>query len=289
MTEQITDLVIPGHMSYSQVNTLTTCSYQWYLGRGRKVPEQPNWGGVGGNAVHTATERYDWALHEGVELTDTELDDVFHLVFDEEIAKRERYSKFTKEEFHVGGRKSKEWPDKENEDWWRANGPTMVRSWKAWRRVCPWELAEVPDAETGELVPAIEVGMEVDLGSGPVKAFIDRVFVHQGNLIVLDLKSNAREPESAKQLGLYAVMFAKTFGDKPASGVFWMGRTGSTSEVKNLTGYTEERFAYEFDAARRVIEARAFVPKESALCRGCGVRKYCYAVGGEYAGEVNPW
>jgi len=284
----VKELVIPGHMSYSQANTLSTCSYQWYLGRGRRVPEQPNWGSVGGSAVHDVTEQYDKALWAGNPLTDETLTDVFHDTLDEQIAEREHFSKFDRSEFHVGGRASKQWPNKENEDWWRENGVAMVKSWKAWRQVCPWELAEVPDPETGELVPAIEVGMEVDLGEGPIKAFIDRVFTYQGNLVVLDLKTNAREPESAKQLDLYAVMYEKLFGAKPATGVFWMGRTGATGSLYPLNA-SAEQFSYEFDAARRIIEARAFIPKVSSLCRGCGVREYCYAVGGKYAAEVIPW
>lgn len=46
-------------LSPSQISSLLTCGWQFYLTRVEKVPERPMWAGIGGNAVHAMTEDLD--------------------------------------------------------------------------------------------------------------------------------------------------------------------------------------------------------------------------------------
>ena len=282
-------LFIPDHGSYSQSNTLSTCSYQWYLGRGRRVPEIPSWGSTGGNAVHKATEEHDRELFNGNTWTDTECREAFHQYLTDEINDRQERSGRDKAEFYAGGRASKQYPNKEGEDWWRDNGPAMVLRWKSWMQVTPWELAVLSD-ENGEAFPAVEVPVEGDFGGVHVVGYVDRFFTYQDHTICLDIKSNARVPDEPKQLGLYGVMATPWFGEPVRLGAYWMARTGASTELKDLSVFTPERFAYEFAAGQRIIDERAFVPKVSSLCKGCGVRESCYAFSAtREALELAPW
>lgn len=54
----------PLHLSPSQIASLMTCGEQFRLTRLLHVPERPNYGSIGGTAVHRMTEDLDrqaWA------------------------------------------------------------------------------------------------------------------------------------------------------------------------------------------------------------------------------------
>ena len=51
---------LPGHSSYSQIQSMLHCGESWRLSRGLHLPESPAWALVGGSAVHKASEFIDW-------------------------------------------------------------------------------------------------------------------------------------------------------------------------------------------------------------------------------------
>ena len=53
------DIKLPEHISYSQITTWLLCSWQFYLGRVLKLPEEESVWSVGGSAYHKACEDYD--------------------------------------------------------------------------------------------------------------------------------------------------------------------------------------------------------------------------------------
>lgn len=289
MTESMEgrELRLPQHLSHSQVSAYGNCPRQYVLERGYKVPSRPSWALCGGSAIHSATEEFDRALHDGTEMDDNLLKETFDLALEAEIADREERDEVPRSEFRASGRASKQWPNKENFEWWQQNGRSMVLSWKTWRRTSPWQLLELPNLETGELEPAIEPVFTLDLGEGIIiKGAIDRVFQWQGTVIVTDLKTG-REPIGASQLGTYGLALEDLWKVKAGAGTYWMSRTGACTNPVSLEPYTRERIMYDYQSARKGIDAGLFPAKVSNMCGSCSVRDYCYAIpNAAHAGEI---
>lgn len=273
---------LPGNLSYSQISNWKTCGERYRLERLMKAPSKPGWALLGGSAVHKATEDFDHALFEGNVFSDDELTAHFQTRFDEEID--EQHAKgFTKDDLRPSGRASKAWPNKEDESWWRSNGPTFVKHWTVWRLNSSWEI-HVNEAG----MPAIETGFTIELGGVPVKGAIDRIMTDGTNIMPVDLKSG-REPDDTLQLGIYALAMRELMGLDPQFGCYWMARTGSTSTPADMTRFTRERLDYEFRGVRAAMEAGIFPAKVSNMCVSCGVKDSCYAVGGADAAQFQPF
>lgn len=275
---------LPRHLSYSQVSTYNKCGEQFRLERLAGAPARPGWALPGGSAVHAATEEYDRALHAGTPLTDD-----WQTLFDEHfngcIADQERRSGFDRSEFRPSGRASKQWPDKETEAWWRENGPVMLANWAAWRANTPWDLFVFDDDS-----PAIEVEFEIEVAGTPLKGAIDRVFLtREKELVVLDLKSGARTPDTDLQLGTYAKALRDEY-DLPARwGTYWMARSGGNTPAADLSMFTDAYLEHHYGEARRGMEAGLFPAKVSNMCVSCPVRDACWAVGGKDAEKFSPF
>jgi hypothetical protein len=278
-----TVVVLPSHLSYSQLSSMTTCSWRWYLERGIRVPQQPSWATVAGSAIHTATEHFDnWTLSDEWVTDRPTIERIFHEAFDEEIDKRlKEEPDFTKDQWRASGRASKAWPNKENEEWWRANGPSHVMSWVTWRLNNPsWEIAYVPN-DRGTMLPGIELPVTAKLGGVDVRGYVDRLFHrNETELLCLDIKTGAREPESPEQLGTYNVALEETYGVAPTWGTYWMSRTGGTTALEDMRMWPRKRVEFTYAKVRERQERGDFLPKQSALCNGCSVRQACFAVNG---------
>lgn len=276
----------PKHLSFSQLNTLRSCGEKYRLSRIWKVPETPSFAQAGGSAVHSWTEDWDMAVHCTDQGADDAIPGDFEPYMMSALADLEERSGMDRKDFKATGRASKEWPNKENLDWWLKNGPVMCRRWVTWRNTAPLDIWIAP---TGE--PAIELEFTVELGGTSVRGYIDRVFEDHrtGNLVVLDLKSGAEVADDG-QLGIYKIALLKKYGvDLPINyGTYWYARTGSTSEFKPLNGWTEERAAWEYGQAAERRERGDFQPRVSRDCSWCGVRDYCVYVGGKESGFVRP-
>lgn len=268
----------PEHLSYSQLNGFLHCGEQYRLEKVHHVPYRPSWATVGGKAVHAATEAWDlMQFGQGVTL------DPFEDYLEQAVIEEAERTGYARADFRASGRATKEWPNKEGEDWWRANGPVMVDRWVAWRQNNRWEILEY------EGTPAIEIEVNVLYAGTMVKAYIDRIMVlPTGELAVVDLKTGSRMPEGSMQLGLYAESFLRVSQwTRPQYGFFWNGRTGSTSEVFDLGVWSPEFYDYAFGGvAERKKKKDLYLPKITNMCVSCGVRDYCRYVGGERAGEV---
>jgi len=182
---------LPAHLSYSQVTSMLHCGESWRLSRGLHMPEAPAWALVGGSAVHKASEEFDWDQ-------DTNPHTLFEHAFEDciqaEIDKAP--ADFTDPAtWRASGRRSKAFPDKENEAFWRANGPTFVANWINWRANSPLEIWR---DDAGKM--AVELEATVELAGFPVKVFIDRVMVGPSGLVIVDLKSGANMPKDGMQL-----------------------------------------------------------------------------------------
>lgn len=187
------------------------------------------------------------------------------------------------------GRKSKDFPDKENTDWWNHHGPIFLMRWIAWRATSGWELIFLDGDQS---LPAIEVDCSGDIGEVQLKGFIDRMFLDTHRQpIILDLKSNSKLPSDPKQLGVYRVLLGKLGFPKPAKGVYWWARSGELGPLHDLTEYEEPALAWEFRGLRALRNEGFFTANtKSTTCSYCPVKPYCYAQGGDLADQVpRPW
>ena len=267
--EQVTG---KNYVSHSALNTWLSCGWQFYLSRIQHVPEQPSYWLAGGKAVHEATENYD-RLYHGLPTQDafseiaafTHFWDINYDGADNGMPWR------------AGGRATKANPNKEDKNWWFANGPKMINFWTQFRQDSGFNMYQLPDGSE-----AIETELNQDVGGVPMKAFLDRLMVAPtGELIVVDIKTSSREPASLTQLGIYAILVEKTFGVRPTLGSYFMARTGELTMPQNLDRYTEARLGSWAKGFEIAMDNKIFIPSVSTMCGTCSVNRACYAVGGE--------
>ena len=204
--------------------------------------------------------------------------------FLEAIGEQEQKTGTNPVDWRAGGRASKAWPEKENKLWWDTNGKEMVATFiEAWRdsNFTIWT--------TPEGVPGIEIGFNNYFGIVPVKAFADAVVVTKyGELAVIDFKTGSHVPDSAFQLGVYACLMEKQFGVRPSLGFFYNARAGKFEEAYGLDRWTIPMLTELFTKFDTAVRSEIFLPNIGMACSTCGVKDYCYAVGGQLSQVYDP-
>jgi len=158
----------------------------------------------------------------------------------------------------------------EDKAWWYTNGLEMLKNYKTWRDNTDWKIWTTTSGE-----PAIELNMNITLGDGLVKMTLDRVMeLPNKELVVLDLKTGSRTPDSVLQLAFYAVGVEVKYGVRPKYGSYWMARKGEPTPIVDLSWFTKDkmhRLTQEFNRARR---EHMFLPNLTN-CSRCGYTKHC--------------
>lgn len=187
-----------------------------------------------------------------------------------ELAKATKNGEISLSDIRQSSRTTKANPDGENVNWWYDNGYEFVKSWVSWRENSPWKIWTLPNGE-----PAIEVVAEVKFGGIQFVGAIDRIFeTESGELVILDLKTGARTPQSDLQLQVYACMLERAFGIRPQYGCYWMARTNQTTAPVDLSEFTLKKLdsiVYSFQKAR---ENNIYVPNFDG-CKMCSLIEYC--------------
>ena len=187
-------------------------------------------------------------------------------------------------DWRVGGRATKENPDKENKAWWDENGLNMFKEF-----IAAWRESHIKIWETPEGLPGIELGFNQYFGNVLIKGFADLVGVlPTGELIVVDFKTGSSTPDSSMQLGLYACLMEMQFGIRPTRGYFYSARKAKFEEADGMSRWTVEVFTELFAQFARGLDAEIFLPNIGMSCRTCGVKDYCYVVGGELSQIYDP-
>lgn len=276
------------HLSFSQMSTLAQCGEKYRLTRRENAPRAPAWALIGGKAFHAVTEvldKRDFGIKPGPgEWVDFE--DAFYAEIAATVLDQEDPDFIPIDDWRASGRASKAWPNKEDKAWWLAHGDEWVGQYRNWlNRQGNFHIWITPEG-----VPAIELEFLITVGGVPVKGYIDRIFEGpDGGLGVCDLKTGTSPPRSARQLGLYALAVRERFGRLPSWGMYYMSRLGTHTPPEPLGKYTDGRLEWEVGNAWRMAQEGMFLPHESNLCTSCEVRKFCYAVDGEEAGQFRPW
>lgn len=178
--------------------------------------------------------------------------------------------------------------------WWQANGPGIVRNFTDWYEAHP----EVSVWVTPDGTPAIELDLMVKFGGVEVKMILDLVLQIGSALVVVDLKSGAKTPDSLNQLAIYACGIELAYGIRPKYGTFFMLKgVGKTEEDRKyfLTPTVLDGFQYSVEFWTRQLRMfdeavcnGVFVANVGDQCKRCGVAYACAAVGGKKAFEFDP-
>ena len=269
------------HLSYSSANSMGTCGWQYYLRKELGFAERPNSAAVGGTVVHVATEAIDRFLHGAenpgefsrAELLELGLNNASKAL-DQELAEADA-SGFTRSEWKSYGRPTKDKPNGEDIDWFaRVAIPKCIESYIDWR-------LDNPNLRTHTLpngIAAIEVEYTINVGLRvPIRGYIDRVFEDEdGSPIIIDLKTG-QKPKTDEQLGLYHFALEQTTGQRYTYGAYFyaLKRGGEMTNPIDLSHWTQEKIAYKYDVAEKMITAKLFLPNAGDNCFHCGVSQHC--------------
>lgn len=276
---------IMNHLSYSAVSSYSECGLKFMLSRFGRL-DKSNWFvTVMGTIVHHITEQIDlrdagFPFREGEDSAEA-FDELYSRAIAEQADKGI--------EFRASGRKNMKsngktgGPNGKDFDWCLEWGPLLIQQWQAWREEHEFTVAVMPDGS-----PGVEVKVEAPVGDVCFVGYIDRVFVDpNGDVYIVDLKTG-NEPTSSTQLKMYAYQLRKQYGVPVAGAAYWMAMQGDVGQ----SGWVEvpenidPRLERMVGQAAAGIEQGVFLPGVSSFCGSCAVKDYCWATGGERAGEV---
>lgn len=167
------------------------------------------------------------------------------------------------------GRITTKTPNKEDSAWWYEAGYGFLEAWIEWRNKTGWKIITLDNE------PAIELEIIARFNDISVKMTIDRVMqLPTGEIVVLDLKTGTRTPDSDLQLGFYASGIEQVYGIRPSHGAYWMARQGEIGSILPLDVYdmrTVGRMVKLFDKARK---SGIFIPNFSH-CKLCALKDQC--------------
>jgi putative RecB family exonuclease len=260
-------LETPRSLSPSKVSAFTDCPLAFRLSIIDRLPEAPSAAAVKGTLVHSALERLFWDNEKGARTPEAArhaLEGAFQaLQGDPEFAG-----------LALGA---------EDAAAFLADAQVLVDHYFA---------LEDPNSVT---TVAVELGLEVDLGTMRLRGIIDRLdLTDDGQLVVVDYKTG-RAPslrfEHGKLTGvhIYALLCEAVLGRAPVEVRLLHLRdpvsiTAVPSE-QSLRGQARRTTAV-WHAIERACATEDFRPRPSSLCRFCSFQSICPVFAGETPLEV---
>lgn len=253
----------PEHASYSSITSWSRCGEAWRLQKVEQVIEQPAWYSAGGSAFHSATEAYDLCA----DASTFDIESEWEKAFQARIADTPTPDGLS---WRIGGRATKEWPNKEDDAWWNHHGPLMVKDYVSWRTGAGWSLWHINEA------PAVEAGFTPTANGVTVKMFIDRIMVTPaGELVIVDLKTGKNKPmDNGLQLAFYRWGVKQILGVDVNYGAYYMARSGILTELMDLTKFSDDFIEDMVSRYWNAVTNNVFVPNISN-CNTCGVAYAC--------------
>lgn len=267
--------------SYSQLSSYHQCPFAFYLKRIRRLPEPPSVWTAGGLAVHTTTEQYDLLTWQENDLSafasDAEWRATFRNNFADELDKL-RENDPDESNWRTAGKPTKARPNGEDATWWLEAGQDMISRYIAWR-ISTNDILRIAAVKGAA---GIEVEVRTLLGGVEVVGFIDRVFVDLRTLVYLvgDYKSGKRKVTDPGQVGQYSVQLEQQYDLPVTWGAYYSAREGQMGTPLSLTRFTEHQLGEAYQQLEANIAAGHFPPNQTALCKSCGLRKFCPYEGG---------
>ena len=204
--------------------------------------------------------------------------------FLDQIGYVERKTGTNPNDWRTGGRKTVANPNKEDKAWWDENGYKMLQDFVSSFVNNKWKIWIAPDGK-----PGVELPFEVAFGDVKIKGFADMVLENfDGSLTVVDLKTGSSTPDSSLQLGVYASCIELLYGVRPLYGAYYDARGACLEPSAGIERWTIPVLTEMFAQFERGLQAEIFLPNVGMSCRTCGVKDYCYAVGGPLAKDFDP-
>ena len=257
----------PSYLSWSQVETLAGCGRKYELRYVEKMGSVEKGYFIGGNAIHTTiaeSEGAGWWGNPELFAHDGEAVAFFRNEVARLVAKAGGAAKV-----EWGGRKTKEFPEGENQDWWNYQGAQMLRRYSSLRQ---------EDNAKGREAPKTEVQVKFTHDGQLVLGYIDQLF-NSGRIDdrVRDYKTGAKySPDTPLQLALYGYAVRQTLGVEVRWGEFIYLRS------------TDGRLVYEVDLtewydlipilleeAQVELERGVFTHRPGWQCKTCDVAPFC--------------
>lgn len=253
--------------SVSQINQWKRCPQSWYLSRIEKVWQRPAAWLSQGTALHAVAENAKLAEFKETPMDREEAHKLFSHEYADDIAK---YTEITP-----------------NLEYWSRSGPyggaadierryglgheQVDRLYNWWEKHPEEAIWIAPDGK-----PGIELDFQIDLDGVPVRGYIDAIIVVDGQLVVRDYKSG-NKPGDDFQLGVYSVAVAETYDvEAPATGDYWMGKSGKPTYPFNLTDWNRSAVTEAFHQLEEDIQAERFdALPEPDKCKFCDVSYSC--------------
>lgn len=268
----------PDHTSVSQANLAGQCAMKWWLSKRRGASERPGWSLVGGKALHSVIELIERLLHEGMRIEAMDAGWVltqFKVCFDGAILDQEEVTPdWPRETWHAAGK------GKEDESWWRADGPEMVHHYLAWRArwvAQGWQLLRLADQRV-----AIEHEFLAFIGGNVVKGYIDSIWINTERRLtaIIDWKSGSTVPPDYFQQATYAIAAEQIIPAWPVAGAFWDARKGElTGPLVDLAArHPRAEVEMRLSAPRRIDAAGLYIPNVEGGyggCNSCSLKRSC--------------
>lgn len=262
---------MPDHLSFSQLTSLARCGKAYELSRIAKAPTVPSMWLFAGNALHNAFE----AIAHDHPNRSIDLFATWQQAWDKTVEEYHHKTSVPMDEWRVGGRVSKDKPNREDAAWWKAEGFLQVQMFDKWLYTSGYQILDINGTK------AIEVETTMKFGDILVRGFADLMAVTpDGEVEVIDYKSGTKTPLSAMQLGLYATWLQDSLDVPVRKGRFFMTRKGELTEQFDLTRWDQRYFEAQFLKANTAITQRLFIANPGDNCRSCDVRDACYAMQG---------
>jgi CRISPR/Cas system-associated exonuclease Cas4 (RecB family) len=253
-----------GRRSVSQVTTLEKCGEQYRLEKIAKAPSRPAAWFHQGSAFHVALEMYEANFRQQ---SPAEIMQVFYDEYDtligESLLVHPDYR-----DWMTGGRTKGEDDIARR----REKGAKQVADYISYSENAPERVWEYMPEEA-----AVELPFTLHLGDVEIIGYIDLLNIWpDGQVTVRDAKTGSKRPDSAFQLGLYALGVEEVFGFKPAYGDFYMAKDGKPDPFVDLSVWGDrERLTRIFNNADQRIIQGLFNPNPGDYCRVCGVQPFC--------------
>jgi hypothetical protein len=272
------------HRSYSQVSAFEECGARYALDDGNT----PAWWNVGGTTFHNMAMKINrmTLAKPLIDMTDEMISVLWQTEFEQEILRVGNETGSTDTSTWRAANKGTE-----HYDWWRVEGPPMVRRYLDWlnRMLADgWRVA----ADQNSL-PMIEFPVSFWVHTSDptqhaagvkVDNVIDLVLVRDGGMtqpvpeyLIIDFKSGQKAPTSNLQLAFYVWALASLGIDPHAvRSAYYLARRGETTAPADVT----QAFPWP-DIATRIVamdqqeRAGLYIPRPSVFCGSCPVNRLC--------------
>ena len=216
-------------------------------------------------------------------MTDFNAADVFGYEFDAAIDRERDKSGFALEDWFYSGRMKPE----NSVAWWDENGPALAQRFIDWYEAHP----DVTVWITPDGKPAVELELRVKFGNTEVVMAIDVILKMGTALVVTDLKTSAKAPESSRQLGIYACGVELMGWPRPKYGAYFLPRSETPFDRPvdlSAPQYSIDYFTREFQMFEQGVKAGIYPANPGRSCGRCSVAHACLANGGKDARQYDP-